>query len=243
MHRLSTRNLPFFLLILAKIALVGWIFAEIPGISIGEKSLIGQENSSDTENPSESRPKKANSGVVKTSKDYLDELIDLPSIDSEEIRKTELGRYLRLIEKKRGQIDSRIESLKRREINLTRLESSIEEKLKKIQEEMEFFQQTQQKEKKLQEDRLNQLVEFYKKMPPKKAAPVFSELDRDLVVQLFNRIPKKQTTNILALMDPKKSVELSEYYGRIRSAKEYDLLKEVNKSLLQEFETCKTENR
>jgi flagellar motility protein MotE (MotC chaperone) len=77
-------------------------------------------------------------------------------------------------------------------------------------------------------------------MPPKKAAPVFEQMDKDLVVQLFNKIPKKQTMNILSVMDPAKSVELTEYFGRIRSTEEYELLKQINSSLLEEFETCKT---
>ena len=40
-------------------------------------------------------------------------------------------------------------------------------------------------------------------------------------------------------MTPDSSIEMSEYYGRIKSAKEYELLKEINTALRKEFEACK----
>ena len=150
-----------------------------------------------------------------------------------------MGRYLNLLERKQSQVENRISVLKSREDHLKSLESSLDEKLKKLEEEMDYFQQTIQKEKEVQKDRLDKLVEFYQKMESKKAAPVFEKLDRDLVVALFNRIPQKQTTQILQLMNPDKSVELSEYYGRIKSAKEYEMLKEINLTLRKEFQDCK----
>ena len=76
-------------------------------------------------------------------------------------------------------------------------------------------------------------------MEPKKAAPIIENMDRDLVVALFKAIGQKQITYILEAMDPQKSVELTEYFGRIRSGKEYDLLSEMNKSQLEEFQDCK----
>ena len=76
-------------------------------------------------------------------------------------------------------------------------------------------------------------------MEVKKAAPVFEKLDKDLVVALFKHFPEKQVTAILAKMDPKRSIELTEYYGRVKSMREYDLLKEMNQSLKKEFADCK----
>ena len=40
-------------------------------------------------------------------------------------------------------------------------------------------------------------------------------------------------------MPADKSVSLSEYYGRVRSMREYDVLKEMNQSLRKEFDDCK----
>ena len=95
------------------------------------------------------------------------------------------------------------------------------------------------REKELKGERVKKLITFFQKMEPKKAAPMFEKMDKDLVISMFKEIPQKQITTVLEQMQPDKSVELSEYFGRVRSAREYDLLKEMNKSLLSEFEECK----
>ena len=166
-------------------------------------------------------------------------LLEIPSFDSSKASKEDIDEYLSLIERKKEQINERIEILKIRENQLKELEGSIDHKIVKIDEEILFFKQTQQQEKSLKEERLNNLVDFYKKMTPKKAAPIMENLDRDLIVQLFQKFPKKQTMNILSLMNPTKAAEISEYYGRLNSIKEYDMLKEVNESLSDQFEKCK----
>jgi flagellar motility protein MotE (MotC chaperone) len=175
----------------------------------------------------------------KKRKSFLSNLLDLPSLDTESIKKEELGHYLEVAERKKRQVEERLVLLRAREEQLKGLESSIDDKLRRLDEERQFFSQTLQKEKVLKGERLDQLIEFYKKMEPKKAGPIFAEMDKDLVVSLFKAIPQKQTKNILETMEPQKSVELSEYFGRVRSAREYDLLKEMNKSLRSEFDECK----
>jgi flagellar motility protein MotE (MotC chaperone) len=177
--------------------------------------------------------------VEKKRRSFLDDLLNLPKISTEGMDKDEIGRYFTMLERKQSQIENRIQILSSREEQLKNLERSLDEKIKKLEDEMMFFQQTIQKEKQLQADRLDKLVDFYQKMEAKKAAAVFEKLDKDLVVSLFNRFPQKQTTQILALMNPDRSVELSEYYGRIKSAKEYELLKEINVALRGQFEECK----
>ena len=169
----------------------------------------------------------------------LDSLLSLPPLEADSSNKDEVGRYLSIIEQARQQIEDRMTSLKSRYRSLKELEQSIDSKLKDLDHERQFFIRTIQQEKKIQKDRLARLVDLYEKMEPKKAAPVFETMDKDLVVSLFNTMKKKQVTRIIELMEPKKSVELTEYFGRIGSAKEYDLLKEMNKSLRKAFANCK----
>lgn len=224
------------LLIVMKIAVLSYIFlGDKKLFYFGDKPLIGQEKTQEAAVPEavEDEPEEPK------RKGFLDDLLNLPKIDAQNLKKDEVGRYLTLLERKQSQVENRMGVLRSREEQLKNLEASVEQKLKKLEEEMAFFQQTIQKEKELQGERLDKLVEFYQKMDAKKAAPVFEKLDKDLVVSLFNRIPKKQTTTILQLMNPDKSVELSEYYGRIRSAKEYEMLKEINTTLQKEFQECK----
>lgn len=177
--------------------------------------------------------------VTAKRKSFLDDLLTLPEINTETLKKDEVARYLSMIERKQTQVESRIQLLAKREEHLKKLEVVIDKKIEKLQAELEFFKSSQQKEKELNEERMVGLVDFYKKMPAKKAAPLFEKMDKDLVVALFKRIPQKLTTEILSLMEPQKSVELTEYFGRIRSGKEYEMLKEVNVALKEEFAKCR----
>lgn len=172
-------------------------------------------------------------------KSFLANLLELPTIEPEKAKKEELATYMNIIERKQKQVEDRLSMLTNRENQLKKLEGSIDNKLRRLDDERRFFTQTIQQEKVLKGERIDKLVTMYAKMEPKKAAPVFEKLDRDLVVEMFKQLPQKQVTLILESMPPEKSVFLSEYYGRVRSAKEYDILKEMNTSLRSEFDQCK----
>jgi len=232
-------------IILLKVAVVSYVLlGDSKFFSFGDRPLWGQSDQPaaplDGTNPLTAPMASEEAEAVQNKRrGFLDDLLNLPKISTEGMDKDEMGRYFTMLERKQSQIENRIHILSTREVQLKSLEKSVDEKIKKLEDEMIFFQQTLQKEKQLQGERLDKLVDFYQKMEAKKAAAVFEKLDQDLVVSLFNRFPQKQTTQILALMNPDRSVELSEYYGRIKSAKEYELLKEINVALRGQFEECK----
>lgn len=172
-------------------------------------------------------------------KSFLDDLLELPTLNRDKLQKEDVARYLTMADRKKKQLDERVTILGKRERQLQNLEKSIDDKLKRLDEERKFFAQSIQQEKDLQGQRLDKLVELYDKMEPKKASPVIEKMDEDLVVALFKRLRQKQVTLILETMSADKSVKLSEYFGRVRSGKEYDLLKEMNSSLRKEFSDCK----
>ena len=176
---------------------------------------------------------------TKQRRSFLSDLFELPKLDTSDAKKAEIGKYLSMAERKERQIDERVVILGKREEELKAIEHSIDNKLVKIDEERKFIAQTIQEEKDLKGERLDKLVELFDKMEPKKAAPQFEKLDKDLAVALFKRLKQKQVTTILELMNPDKSVELAEYFGRVKSAREYDILKELNASLRKEFQDCK----
>ncbi len=243
-HLLTRYSIPS--IIALKVLVISYIMiGDKKIISFGDRPLWGQTEKPEAPAETPATPTIAAvaaedaEAVEKKRRGFLDDLLNLPKINTEGMDKDEIGRYFTMLERKQSQIENRIHILSTREEQLKNLEKSVDEKIKKLEDEMIFFQQTIQKEKQLQGERLDKLVEFYQKMEAKKAAAVFEKLDKDLVVSLFNRFPQKQTTQILALMNPDRSVELSEYYGRIKSAKEYELLKEINGALRGQFEECK----
>ena len=185
------------------------------------------------------KPSAEEKAASKTRKSFLSNLLELPELDPKSVQKDEVLNYLEIAERKQRQVEERLDLLKRREEQLKGLESSIDEKIRKLDEERKFFSQTIQQEKKLKDERTDKLVSMYAKMEPKKAAPIMEKLDKDLVVELFKQIPQKQVTAILEAMSPDSSVKISEYYGRVRSTREYDVLKEMNQSLRKEFDDCK----
>lgn len=227
------------------------------GLYFGDKTVRGEDKNKNEKSADKKAVAKDNDKSDKTSekakpsdkiaeeknkekrRSFLDDLLNLPDVNRDEPKKEEIGRYLSLAEKKGQQIGDRMALLKKREDQLIRLEQSIDDKLQRLDEERRFFSETLQREKDLKGKRVDHLVKLYSKMEPKKAAPVIEKLDKDLVVALFAALPQKQVTSILEGMNPQKSVELTEYYGRVRSGREYDLLKELNASLKQEFQECK----
>lgn len=226
-----------------------WVMLD-DGLQFGDRSILAasekvtQEQKKDAD-PSEKKPETSEKAEAsskteaRTRKSFLANLLELPPLDPDTMKKDELGKYLEIAERKKRQVEERLSMLKGREDQLKALESSIDEKLKRLDEERKFFAQTIQQEKNLKGERLDRLVQSYAKMEPKKAAPVMEKLDKDLVVDLFKAIPQKQVTAILEAMSPDKSVIISEYYGRVRSTREYDVLKEMNQSLRKEFDDCK----
>lgn len=249
-------------IIVGKLVLVACVFALYQGwIQIGDLPLVAgepekTEQSDNAEkdkekNKDEKEPKKLadasdekeekaeDDPATKKRKSFLSDLFELPKLDPQKAKKEEVGKYLDLADRKSHQISEREAMLAKKEQQLKDLEASIDVKLAKLDEERKFIAKTLQQEKDLKGERLDKLVELYDKMEPKKAAPQFEKIDQDLAVALFKRLKQKQVTTILEIMSADKSVALAEYFGRVKSGKEYDLLKELNSSLKKEFQDCK----
>ena len=101
------------------------------------------------------------------------------------------------------------------------------DKLALIKQERQLLEESVQKEKKVQKERIEQALTFIEKMEARKAAPVLEGMDRDLVLELFKRLKPKTVTKFLEAMKPKKATEYMEYYSRIRSGREYELLRDM----------------
>jgi len=239
-------------ILFAKVGLVCLALAMHQGwLKIGDVRLLAEE--SKKEKPTEANKKdaekvskdsdeledQADQAETKKRKSFLSELFELPKLNAKKVQKDELGKYLDMAERKDRQISERTAQLARREDQLKALEKSIDDKLVKLEEERKFIAKTLQQEKDLKGERLDKIIELYDKMDPKKAAPAFEKLDKDLTIALFKKLKQKQVTTILETMNPEKSVELTEYFARVKSAKEYDILKELNESLRKEFQDCK----
>ncbi len=216
------------LLALKLVALTVFVLVQTEQIRIGE--LVGFAEG--TKAPEEQLPKDGE----------IHDILAIPKLgeDAPSSRET-LSRYLDVADRKRQDVLRRMEFLEKREASLKQIEGTIDRKLTQLDEERKFFASSIQKETDLKKERLTRLIELYDKMEPKKAATLFESLSPDLSVSLLKSLKQKQLTAILEKMAPDKAGKLTEYFSRMKSGTEYDLLKEMNSSLRDAFKECKGE--
>lgn len=196
-------------------------------INIGELNLLAEE----VKAPEENQPKDSE----------IHQLLEIPKItDNSPESKEALGRYLDFADRKRQEIIRRLEFLEKREATLKMLEQKLDKKLRQLDDERKFFAASIQKEQEIKKERLDRLIELYDKMESKKAAPLFETLDPDLAVAMLKSLKQKQLTAILEKMSPDKATKLTEYFSRNKSGTEYEMLKEMNASLKEAFNECKS---
>ena len=90
----------------------------------------------------EAEPKR-NEDIVEKSP--VDDLLNLPTIDPKTVQKRELEAYLSTIDEQKSILEEKILLLEKRQKNLTSIEKSIEERLKRLQEDMAFFEEAKRK--------------------------------------------------------------------------------------------------
>lgn len=216
------------LLTIKLFALVAFLLIQFDQIRLGEISLFADSTLAPEQ--------------MQTKQGEIHDLLEIPKLidDSPKTRET-LSRYLDFADRKRQDAIRKMEALQKKEESLKKLEASLDKKIGQLDEERKFFAASIQKEQELKKERLARLVELYDKMEPKKAAAMFENLTPDLSVSLLKSLRQRQLTAILEKMAPDKATKLTEYFSRIKSGNEYDLLKEMNVSLKDTFNECKSE--
>ncbi len=152
---------------------------------------------------------------------------DLPSIPSGDIKTSDAIRIREELELIRKDVEQKIVRLEQVKIAYDKAKLDMDVELKKIEEDKKLLDETLQKEKSIQEQRLKETIDFVSKMQPRSASPVLENMDRDLVIALFTKLPAKQVTKILENMSPVKATQFLEYYTRIRSGREFEMLKDL----------------
>ncbi|WGL59456.1 hypothetical protein QEJ31_13075 [Pigmentibacter sp. JX0631] len=151
---------------------------------------------------------------------------DLPTIPKE-LTASEALKIREELQLIKIDIEQKIVKLEEAKKSYDLAKNDVEVRIKKIEEEKRLLDETLQKEKKLKEDRVKEAVEFVSKMEPRKVAPVLESMDRDLVIALFSRLPSRQVTKLLENTSPAKATQFLEYYTRIRSGREFEMLREL----------------
>ncbi len=151
----------------------------------------------------------------------------VPELPKGEILPPEAAEIRTQLEFLRKDAETCIASLAQARQSYETAKTEVDQKLQRIEEERRLLEESLQKEKAVKEERLKDTIEFLSKMEPRKAATVLEGMDRDLVILLLRKMPARFVTKTLEAMNSKKAVEFMEYYTRIRSGREYALMKEL----------------
>jgi flagellar motility protein MotE (MotC chaperone) len=152
---------------------------------------------------------------------------NLPTIPKGELTASEAIRIRDEFEVIKQDIEQKLVRLEEAKKAYDQAKLDVDAQLKKVQEEKRLLDETLQKEKKLKEARVKEAVEFVSKMEPRKVAPVMDSMDRDLVIALLSKLPPRQVTKLLENSSPAKATQFLEYYTRIRSGREFEMLREL----------------
>lgn len=154
-------------------------------------------------------------------------LEDVPKIPEGKAGLADYTRIRSQLELMKQEVEEKIVRLKLATQAYRQAQVESEQRIKIIREEAQLLDETLQKEKEVQKERVEEALVFIEKMEPRKAAPVLESMDRDLVVQLFKKLKPKTVTKFLEAMRPAKATEYMEYYTKIRSGREFELLRDL----------------
>ena len=110
---------------------------------------------------------------------------------------------------RRAELDARARDMELRENLLKAAAERLEQKfaeLKKIEATIQALLKQHDDE---QEQKLRKLVKVYETMKPKEAAPIFNQLDMEMLLDITERMKEAKIAPILAVMDTAKATDLS----------------------------------
>ena len=114
-------------------------------------------------------------------------------------------KLLQELAKRRTELDQRADDLTQRETLLKAAEQRVDEKIDQLKQMQATVDASLGKVDAQEDQRLNSLVAIYTNMKPKEAAPILSELDMPVLLQILTRMKDRTTSAIMAAMDPKKA--------------------------------------
>lgn len=112
---------------------------------------------------------------------------------------------------------ARMEELRRREQELTELETRIDGKLKRLTELEGKLQRMLEEADVLKDKKLRHLVDVYSNMKAKQAAQVLETLDQDIAVKILAGMRGRQAGEILTNVQADKAAELSEALTKLQT--------------------------
>lgn len=192
------------------VAVVGLLCLEdFDGIfDVVEVSIFGQAVAAEESSPS----KEVSGEKVADQKETAPKKTEAMTKEEKE---EELS-FLSKLRERKLELDQRENTLVELERELQEQKKAINKKIKELKKIRDEIALVLEDRIEYDDKRIEKLVEFYSNMKPQQAAQVFETIDEGLAVEVLGRMKKKNAANIMNLLKPDKTQNLSEKFAGYR---------------------------
>lgn len=120
------------------------------------------------------------------------------------------------LEERSRSLDQREQELKRLEEELQKQKESLDKRLVELEQVRKSIASQLEEKVKVDQERVDQLVQFYSTMKPQQAAKIIESLNEDLAVEVLLKMKKKSAAEVMNLIDSSKAQRLSEKFAGYR---------------------------
>lgn len=138
-------------------------------------------------------------------------LADLPIVGDNFKAEGEKDTEISPLEEENNKLTVKILELEKKVADLEALDAQYNESIKNYQNQI-FQLESEIKELKLKEEKTTKMVELYSQMKPKEIAPIFENLNDEVVLDLLIRLDANLAADILAELDPLRAAKLSNLF-------------------------------
>jgi flagellar motility protein MotE (MotC chaperone) len=121
--------------------------------------------------------------------------------------------HLKKLNDRKKELDAREEELNRLEAELQVQKVDLEKRMKELEEMRSKISSVLEDRVKVDDQKVDTLVQMYSNMKAPQAAKVFETMDEDLAVEILGRMKKKNAADIMNLLKPEKAQILSEMFA------------------------------
>lgn len=131
---------------------------------------------------------------------------------AKELSATDLDHLSKLTERSK-ELDAREQEITRQEGELAKMKVDLESRLKELEQMRAKISEMLAERVKVDDTKLETLVQTYSNMKAPQAAKVLESMDEDLAVEILSRMKKKNAADIMNLLKPDKAQVFSEKYA------------------------------
>jgi len=121
--------------------------------------------------------------------------------------------HLSKLNDRKKELDEREEELNRMDQEVQAQKTELDKRMKELEEVRRGISSVLEDKVKVDDKKVDTLVQMYSDMKPPQAAKVFETMDEDLAVEILGRMKKKNAADIMNLLKPEKAQVLSEKFA------------------------------